>query len=316
MPIASTGVRRAHKKSRRGCKECKVRHRKCDEVHPSCLGCLATNRRCSFLDLLPSPPVSEKPLPLPSTHSSPPSCNSHDLELLHHAQSGMGLNVGMTEAHTMRMWDFIFGHALESPYFLDQLLALAAAHLSSLHPDRKDYFQQHASRLQTRSLTQLNNRHRHQDAHKESMALLLHSSMLGQHLLFDALRYPDESSVVIDKFISYLSIHRGVHAVLSDTSLQWSFAASEDQRNRFQSATAWPIILPAAFLDLLKQRRPEALVIVARYAVLMHYSRDIWIFGNGGRLLVRSISQYLGTFWAQWLVWPNEEISKDEGCGR
>ncbi|KAI0871606.1 hypothetical protein GGS24DRAFT_470868 [Hypoxylon argillaceum] len=394
MPMASAGIRRAHKKSRHGCKECKRRHRKCDEVHPTCFNCSSANLRCSFLGLLPSPPASfPSPAPSscsgellaisPSAHSSTPSISHaepsvprdvgdpvftlRDLELIHHAQSHLALSIEMSECQARRLWNFLFEHALKSPYLLDQLLALSAAHLSTLSISRRDDFRQQASRLQTRSLTLLNGGYRRQDADNEAMATFLHSSMLGLHLLFDTIQYPDESSVVLDKFISYLSIHRGVRAVLTkevwlvvqsdilpligagilepiegdddsdgrelDTltdlvkssdlrassaescyeaieSLRWAFAVyRRDPKSCPQSASAWPIIIPAAFLDLLRQRRPEALVILAHYAVLMHLSRDFWVFGDGGRLIVGSISSHLGTFWERWLAWPNDEVN-------
>ncbi|KAI0107031.1 hypothetical protein GGR51DRAFT_517155 [Nemania sp. FL0031] len=393
MPMVSAGLRRPHKKSRHGCKECKRRHRKCDEVHPSCLNCSSSNLRCSFLELLPSPPSSSSSsgeLPLvPSTYSLYPNISHvestapagvghplftlEDLELLHHAQSRLVLSVDVSEPDAKQLWTFVFEQALQSPYLLDQLLALSAAHLSTLALGRRDHFRQHASRLQTRSLTLLNSGYsRTKNTDNEPLAIFLHSAMLGLHVLFDTLRCQDESAVVLDKFIGYLSLHRGVRAVLTkevwvtvrsevmplvggdllilnpsigdDNSrdgteldaltelvkgsdlrptsakscydaietLRWAFAVyRKDPKSRPQSATAWPIIIPAEFLDLLKQRRPEALVILAHYAVLMHCSRSFWVFGNGGQLLICAITNYLGMFWARWLAWPNEEVNTD-----
>ncbi|KAM7207492.1 hypothetical protein V8F20_002178 [Naviculisporaceae sp. PSN 640] len=41
-------MRRRHKKSRRGCLECKRRHIKCDETRPHCINCTTAERECSF----------------------------------------------------------------------------------------------------------------------------------------------------------------------------------------------------------------------------------------------------------------------------
>ncbi|KAH7143695.1 hypothetical protein EDB81DRAFT_842920 [Dactylonectria macrodidyma] len=41
-------LRRAHRKSRNGCWECKRRHIKCDEARPSCSNCTVSERSCSF----------------------------------------------------------------------------------------------------------------------------------------------------------------------------------------------------------------------------------------------------------------------------
>jgi hypothetical protein len=41
-------------------------------------------------------------------------------------------------------------------------------------------------------------------------------------------------------------------------------------------------------IDLLLQRRPEALVILAHYAALPHSCPDSWMFGDGGKFLIKS----------------------------
>ncbi|KAF4954305.1 hypothetical protein FSARC_12169 [Fusarium sarcochroum] len=50
--------RKAHKKSRLGCKNCKLRSVKCDEAKPSCKRCVASGFVCSFT-LTSSPPSSQ-----------------------------------------------------------------------------------------------------------------------------------------------------------------------------------------------------------------------------------------------------------------
>lgn len=39
----------------------------------------------------------------------------------------------------------------------------------------------------------------------------------------------------------------------------------------------WPVRLPVGYVDLLEQRRPEVLVILAYYGVLLHRARDYWL---------------------------------------
>ncbi|KAL4897139.1 hypothetical protein BDV59DRAFT_85179 [Aspergillus ambiguus] len=68
--------------------------------------------------------------------------------------------------------------------------------------------------------------------------------------------------------------------------------------------TAWPVLVGMDYIDLLRRRRPEALVILAHYAVLIHDCRELWVFGDGGRFLIDSISRYLGVEWEEWLAWP------------
>lgn len=46
--MAGEAKRRSHKKSRKGCNECKKRHLKCDETRPSCVNCDIASMKCSF----------------------------------------------------------------------------------------------------------------------------------------------------------------------------------------------------------------------------------------------------------------------------
>ncbi|OBT74649.1 hypothetical protein VF21_06408 [Pseudogymnoascus sp. 05NY08] len=86
-------------------------------------------------------------------------------------------------------------------------------------------------------------------------------------------------------------------------SLQWGFDAQR-VRHVVGLAFAWPIQISTEYLDLLKQRRPEALAILAHFAVMLHSHRSAWLIGGAGRYIIESISGYLGTYWENWLAWP------------
>lgn len=77
----------------------------------------------------------------------------------------------------------------------------------------------------------------------------------------------------------------------------------------------WPVRVPTEYISLLKQRQPEALVILAYYAVLLHHARNYWAVGSTGEFLIRSITEHLGSYWAEWLAWPNEVLSSTTGSG-
>ncbi|KAJ0416857.1 hypothetical protein BJY00DRAFT_316417 [Aspergillus carlsbadensis] len=78
--------------------------------------------------------------------------------------------------------------------------------------------------------------------------------------------------------------------------------------------TTWPLLLDIEFGDLLEQGRPEALVILAHYGMLLHRFRDSWLFGDSGAFLVQGVSRFLGRGygqgygWEEWLEWPNEVV--------
>jgi hypothetical protein len=71
---------------------------------------------------------------------------------------------------------------------------------------------------------------------------------------------------------------------------------------------AWPILVGVDFTHLLEQRRPEALVMLAHFAVLLHWHREIWVFGGGGRICVECVSGYLGSAWRSWLEWAKGAV--------
>ncbi|KAL2849308.1 hypothetical protein BJX68DRAFT_276023 [Aspergillus pseudodeflectus] len=76
--------------------------------------------------------------------------------------------------------------------------------------------------------------------------------------------------------------------------------------------TTWPLLLDIEFGDLLEQGRPEALVILAHYGMLLHRFRDSSLFGDSGRFVVQGVTRFLGQGcgWEEWLEWPNEVVSR------
>ncbi|KAL5596605.1 uncharacterized protein BROUX77_007289 [Berkeleyomyces rouxiae] len=65
------------------------------------------------------------------------------------------------------------------------------------------------------------------------------------------------------------------------------------------------------YIELLKQRRPEALVILAFYATMLYQSRSFWMFADGGQYLIEAITAHLGSHWEHWLLWPNSLIGRN-----
>ncbi len=93
--------------------------------------------------------------------------------------------------------------------------------------------------------------------------------------------------------------------------LHWAFAASEGQNQNTATIRwllAWPALLEDSYLKLLRERRPEALVILAYYGVLLHFHRASWAVGDTGGLLIKAINAHTGPFWERWMAWPNQLI--------
>ncbi|KAK0659175.1 hypothetical protein QBC41DRAFT_308014 [Cercophora samala] len=81
-------MRRRHKKSRRGCLECKKRHIKCDETRPRCINCTTVERNCQYstpgyqspseTSGSPAPVSVPQPTPAPVSVSAPASVVASD----------------------------------------------------------------------------------------------------------------------------------------------------------------------------------------------------------------------------------------------
>lgn len=96
--------------------------------------------------------------------------------------------------------------------------------------------------------------------------------------------------------------------------LVYQFELQRGQTSRHEQATSviwtWPVMLSGVFTRLLMERRPEALTILCYYAVLLHQRRKMWIVGDAGRLLIEEMTRFLGTYWKEYLEWPNQMLEE------
>ncbi|KAI3535200.1 Upc2 protein [Colletotrichum paranaense] len=388
--------RTPHRKSRFGCKECKQRHVKCDESRPACVNCTTALRRCSYLDTEAAVPSSSTfsyqcPSPATSIGSSTASpavpitpeqatCrNSHvptepydlrHMELLYHFEHNLGYNQGFGDTLTRQKYQQMsLKQAFRVSFLMDELLAIAAAHKSTLPGEDQAFYRSEATRLQTRSLSRFTVADGDL-SDEDFLTVFLFSTWLGQHVLFDTFSIPADLPVTLDKLVHCMGLHRVVRSVVGgswdrlrshfDTHLgagsrfvqnmiirreryetgnecrhllrlfessdlnDASKAACQEavehlqlmfdiHRNtdipagrRYSTVQEWSIRVPAEYVSLLDQRRPEALVVLAYWGVLMHKARDCWAFGAAGQNLVRSIAAHLGSYWGELLAWPKE----------
>ncbi|KAM5385348.1 hypothetical protein ACJZ2D_000989 [Fusarium nematophilum] len=402
MAYQDAKPRRSHRKSRNGCATCKARHVKCDETRPTCISCSVSERQCVYTTSAPSR-SSSRSIPLrersPSSQTSPTSsaaahtpqsssCASssgpgntepehappapeadevytiNHLALLHYIETGLGDFMQSSISSSNLQPKVVIEAALKAPYLMNELLALAALHLSQSSLHRHD-LQQEAATLQTRALSSFN-KAKQQVSEDNCIPLFLFSSFLGLHMLCDTIQNRQDSfSSFLDQFMVYLDIHRGVsavtsqswplikrsefgpsiqriesalhcdessdgdetqilHRMISDTYLSPASAKAyratltvlqsclnlyhrleEEGLRPSEAPIAFCITVNDEYVGFLKQRQPEALVILAYYAVMLYRCRDFWIFGDGGEYLIRSISAHLGAHGADWLAWPN-----------
>lgn len=84
-------------------------------------------------------------------------------------------------------------------------------------------------------------------------------------------------------------------------SVQWSTTSG--------NVIAWPVRTTGDFLELLVERRPEALLVLAYYATFLHAYRRCWAIHDIGERLVEAIDGVLGSHWKGWMVWPKEVLA-------
>ncbi|KAK6334782.1 hypothetical protein TWF718_010228 [Orbilia javanica] len=397
-------MRRTHRKSRYGCKECKQRHIRCDENRPSCANCSKSVHQCSYTStsvnsvlVSRSPVVSKRQAQERGSNPSTPSSSEgtvdnprddqdqqppehmldgevyslHHIQLLLHFQNEIPKTLGLSSD----IFDLIVENAIRTPYLMDQVLATSAAHKSTIQGDKRQFYLHEATRLQTRALALFNqcNQENSLLSDKINVCVFLFSSLLGHHALFNALSLRAELSSVLDEFTRCLKIHRGVCALAAQSwpeiqsqlgpeifkysalvigegdngtkgsecsalvdlivngelsgplqeacsnavsILQSIFDAlgnpQSSKSRRLNLVQQWPVRIPTEYINALSQRRPEALIILAYYAVMLHGARDYWAFGDSGAFLIQSITGYLGSYWASWLAWPNDRCRDRE----
>lgn len=304
------------------------------------------------------------------------SYDTRHLILLHHLETVMHkLPEVTTLAGIMGIsqhWDFILKWAISLPFFMDELLAFSAMHLSSLqhNPALKTAYLLQATELQTRSLAGFHTAIT--DIRDENCtALFCFSLMIGMHTLYNAACKKGYFSEHIDGFIQFLEVHRGVRAV---SSQKWDIIGNSEMRpmaelmgifitaqcqpettpepgahssvvdcNQLEDLITsshgrlgsgpystclkavqslrqlcdqsmrmgkpsstyillnWAHEVPSGYPDLLRQRSPEALIILAHWAWLLHQESDFWAYGSAGRNLIEAIAEHLGSYWARWL---------------
>lgn len=95
--------------------------------------------------------------------------------------------------------------------------------------------------------------------------------------------------------------------------LQWAF----DMHNSLpdpdgpHAVSCFAVTVEVEYVEVLLTLRPEALLILAYYGVLLHRCRRFWIFGDAGECLIRAVAGHLGSSWHHALAWPLQVIEAE-----
>lgn len=82
----------------------------------------------------------------------------------------------------------------------------------------------------------------------------------------------------------------------------------EKELNRYQMIFTWTMLATPELTRLLAAKQPVAVVILAYYALLMHYGRNIWQVRDAGAYVMGLIVDYLSPEWDYWIEYPRERI--------
>ncbi|KAK2596244.1 hypothetical protein QQS21_006336 [Conoideocrella luteorostrata] len=210
---------------------------------------------------LPVPPSFPSSFPLPTrdeslnTHhlgvepppvSVEPSFSTTDLILFHHAETDMDHAGIGPQGQLQQVLSIAVRHSLDAPYLLDQVLALAAVHLSMHLPSTSSPsingqtsaeasptslisnltrfgLRDHATVLQNRamaSFNQLTSDTIHSDNPDAAVPRFLFSSFLSLHALAETLSVLRTEDLhlhrFIDSFVDCLNLHRGIRAATGE----------------------------------------------------------------------------------------------------
>ena len=98
---------------------------------------------------------------------------------------------------------------------------------------------------------------------------------------------------------------------LAELSRAFSKAQAARSRSVFTMWTAlyiWPAQVSQDYLDLLKDRDPAALILLAHYCILLKPLESHWYMSGYSKRLLSRIYNQLNQEWRQWLHWSLEEI--------
>jgi hypothetical protein len=107
-----------------------------------------------------------------------------------------------------------------------------------------------------------------------------------------------------------------IPGALLELSVAFSKAQVASDRGFFTVSTAlhiWPTRVSQDYLDLLKERDPAALVVLAHYCILLEPLEKNWYMSGFRKRLLTKIYKQLDEEWRQWLQWPLRQVGLDLG---
>ena len=77
-------------------------------------------------------------------------------------------------------------------------------------------------------------------------------------------------------------------------------------------AFLWPVMIPQDYISMLNEKRPEALIILAHYCVILHHLDDYWWMRGWAMHIIDNIHRELDEDWLYSIQWPTSVISVNQ----
>jgi hypothetical protein len=99
-----------------------------------------------------------------------------------------------------------------------------------------------------------------------------------------------------------------LNAVLKSLRRVFNILAYNPNISKLSAVMSWFSMLSEEYVKMLKDKVPEALLIVVFYCVALKRAEHMWWVRGKGENLIRTVMGELGEEWDQWTKWPVEQV--------
>jgi hypothetical protein len=118
---------------------------------------------------------------------------------------------------------------------------------------------------------------------------------LGRHVPYTRSLFQQERKEVLE-------------AALQTLRRAFSLSTYKPEISRLAATISWMTLIPEEFVQLVEERVPEALLLVAHYCVLLKRLENLWWVKGKAENLLQTVRAALGDGWERWLQWPIDEV--------
>jgi hypothetical protein len=99
-----------------------------------------------------------------------------------------------------------------------------------------------------------------------------------------------------------------LNTILKSLRRVFNILAYNPNISKLSAVMSWFSMISDEYLKMLKEKIPEALLIVAFYCVALKRAEHMWWMRGKGENLLRTVMGELGQEWEQWTRWPVEQV--------